>query len=147
MSTPYDLQNETDGKCMNTMDIENDHKGQNTSDTENVQMTPSVYQEDCNSIKDDGCEKESVDKAGTERSIPDNNKGPGENNNIDGTRAEGTRKENNQLEGKIEPDDTPPVQLGSIRTKKLKTVRGDAATSVRNRSRTRIKKSTNKQLK
>jgi len=85
-------------------------------------LTPSGYQEECNSSKDDGCEKESVNKAGTERCIPDNNKGPGENNNIEGTRAEGTRKGNNKLEGKIEPDDTPPEQLGSTRTKKLKTV-------------------------
>jgi len=54
-------------------------------------MTPSGYQEDYNSSKDDGCEKESVDKAGTERSIADNNKGPGENNNIEWTRAEGTK--------------------------------------------------------
>ena len=55
------------------------HKGQNTSNIEDVQMTPSGYQEDCNSSQDDGCEKES------ERSISDNNKGPGENNNIVGT--------------------------------------------------------------
>ena len=110
MSTTPDLHNETDGRGMDTMDIENDQKGQNTSEIEDVQMTPSGYQEDCNSSRDDGCEKESVDKAGTERSIPDKNKGPGENNNIVGTRAEGT-----------EPDDTPPIHLASTRTKKLKT--------------------------
>jgi len=147
MSTIHDLHNETDGRSKDTMDIENDHKGQNTSDIEDMQMTPSGYKEDCNSSKDDGCEKESVDKAGTERSICDNSKGPGENNNIVGTRAEGTRKENNQLKGKIDPDDTPPVQLGSTRTKKLKTEREDPATSMRNRRRTRIKKMSTKAVK
>ena len=50
---------------------------------------------------------------GTERSVPDNDKGPGENNNIVGARAEGTRKENNQLEGKVETGDTSPVKLGA----------------------------------
>ena len=57
MSTTYDLQDETDGRSMYTLDIENDHKGQNTSETEDVQMTPSGYQEDCNSKKDDDCER------------------------------------------------------------------------------------------
>jgi hypothetical protein len=56
------------------MDIENDQKGQNTSDIEEAQMTPSGYQEDCNNSKDDGCEKDSVDKTVIERSIADNNK-------------------------------------------------------------------------
>jgi len=140
MSGTHDLQNETDGKSMETTEIENDHKNQDISDNGDVEMNPSGYLEVGNSSKDDRSEKKRVDKEGYEKYIPANNKELGMNNNTAGTRAEEARKENNNLEEKRDYDNTLTAKVGAARTKKLKTEREDPDTSMKHRSRSRIKK-------
>ena len=51
MSGTHDLQDETDGKSMETTEIENEHKNQDISDIGDVEMNPSGYLEVSNSTR------------------------------------------------------------------------------------------------
>jgi len=100
-------------------------------------MTDPNEQERVGGTQDLRCEKVKVNRTGMEKDSYDYNRPTGEDKFTLWTQNEKSGIEKTQLEEMRPTEDISPVQMSTVRTKKLKTDIEDPASEIRKRNKTR----------
>jgi len=133
------IEDGSDAKDMGIHDAVGSQKDNDMIETEDVQMTDTEELERVDRTQDLGREKMKVTRTGIVNISHGYDVTKGDGKTLSGTQNEELETEETQLEGMYATEAMPAMQMCTVRTKKLKTDRDEAATKIRNRNKTRTR--------